>query len=184
MTCLNFRIKTDRLTGYDVRILTGIYGTQHLYHEKSWLSVKPRIRSAYEINPVIQVVPQFSGKSSKTKVLVALKKISGPGFSKLTTPLVNVLLKFQMLISQIHQYFLLKKCEKLLQCKSFSHFCNKNFSVFGYKVIKHLTSWPLNELVKLTMLWTTGPRTERTAKTLVLTMYSIACLTPLNFKTS
>ena len=29
--------------------------------------------------------------------------------------------------------------------------------VFGYKVIKHLASWPLNELVKLTMLWT-GPR--------------------------
>ena len=27
-----------------------------------------------------------------------------------------------------------------------------------YKVLKHLTSWPLNELVKLTMLWTTGPR--------------------------
>ena len=41
--------------------------------------------------------------------------------------------------------------------KSFSYLFNKNFSVFGYKV-KHLTSWPLNELVKLTMLWTTGPR--------------------------
>ena len=36
--------------------------------------------------------------------------------------------------------FLLKICEKLLQCKSFSHFSNKNISVFGYKVIKHLTS--------------------------------------------
>ena len=40
--------------------------------------------------------------------------IPGPGCSKLTTSLVNVSLKFQMLISQIHQYFLLKKCEKLL----------------------------------------------------------------------
>ena len=30
-------------------------------------------------------------------------------------------------------------------------------SVFGYKVIKHLRSRLLNELVKLTMLWTTGP---------------------------
>ena len=38
-------------------------------------------------------------------------------------------------------------------------FSTKNISVFGYKVIKHLTSWPLNELVKLTMLWTTGPWT-------------------------
>ena len=56
--------------------------------------------------------------------------------SKLTTSLVNVSLKFQMLISQIHQYFLLKKCKKLA-----SHiFSTKNISVFGYKVVKHLTS--------------------------------------------
>ena len=51
----------------------------------------------------------------------------GPGCSKLTTSLVNVSLKFQTLISQICQYFLLKKCEKLLQCKSFSHFFKKTF---------------------------------------------------------
>ena len=51
----------------------------------------------------------------------------GPGCSKLTTSLVNETLKFQMLISQICQYFLLKKCEKLLHCKSFSHFFNKKF---------------------------------------------------------
>ena len=67
---------------------------------------------------------------------------SGPGCSKLTTSLVNVSLKFQMLISQIHQYFLLKKCEKLLHCtaKASLIFATKHFSVFGYKVIKHLTS--------------------------------------------
>ena len=53
--------------------------------------------------------------------------------------------------------FLLKKCEKLLQCKGYLIFSTKNFGVFGYKVVKHLTSWPLNELVKLTMLCTTGP---------------------------
>ena len=51
----------------------------------------------------------------------------GPGCSKLTTSLVNVSLKFQTLISQICQYFLLKKCEKLLHCKSFSQFFNKKF---------------------------------------------------------
>ena len=50
---------------------------------------------------------------------------SGPGCSKLTTSSVNVSLKFKVLISEICQYFLLKKCEKLLQCKSFSHFCKK-----------------------------------------------------------
>ena len=65
----------------------------------------------------------------------------GPGCSNLKTSLVNVLLKFQMLISQTCQYFLLKKCEKLLLCKSFSSFFHqKNFSVIGYKAVKHLTS--------------------------------------------
>ena len=80
----------------------------------------------------------------------------GPSCSKLMTLLVNETLTFQTLISQKYQYFLLKKCEKLLKCKSFSHFFQKNISVLGYKVVKHLTSWPLNELVKLKMLWTTG----------------------------
>ena len=54
-------------------------------------------------------------------------KRSGPGCSKVTKSLVNVSLKFQTLISHICQYFLLKKIEKLLQCKSFSHFFNKKF---------------------------------------------------------
>ena len=83
---------------------------------------------------------------------------TGPGGSKLMRSLVNVSLKFQMLISNVHQYFLLKKCDKLLHCKSFSHFFStKNISVFGYKVVKHLMSWPLHKFVKLTMLWATGP---------------------------
>ena len=38
---------------------------------------------------------------------------SGPGCSKLTTSFVNVSLKFQMLISEICRFTLLKKCEKL-----------------------------------------------------------------------
>ena len=44
---------------------------------------------------------------------------SGAGCSKLTTSLVNVSLKFKTLILQIHCYFLLEKCENLLQCKRF-----------------------------------------------------------------
>ena len=44
--------------------------------------------------------------------------------------LVNVSLKCQTLISNICQYFLLKKCEKLLQCKSFSHFIQQKISVY------------------------------------------------------
>ena len=51
---------------------------------------------------------------------------SGPGCSKLTTSLVNVSLKIQMLLSDIYQYFLLEKYEKLLPCKSFFHFFNRN----------------------------------------------------------
>ena len=57
-------------------------------------------------------------------------KTPGPGCSKLTMLLVNETLKFQMLISQTCQNFLLKKCEKLFQCISFSHFFNKNIPVY------------------------------------------------------
>ena len=82
--------------------------------------------------------------NSKVNVSLILtlsaEKTPGPGCSKLTMSLVNVSLKFQTLISVIRQYFLLKKSEKLLQCKSFSHFFHKNISVFGFKVVKHLTS--------------------------------------------
>ena len=52
---------------------------------------------------------------------------TGPGCSKLMKSLVNLSLKFQTLISQICQYFLLKKCEKLMQCKSFSHFFSEKY---------------------------------------------------------
>ena len=52
-------------------------------------------------------------------------KYPGPSCSKLTTSLVNVSLKFQTLILQIHCYFLLKKYENPLHCKGFSHFFNK-----------------------------------------------------------
>ena len=39
----------------------------------------------------------------------------GGACSKLTTSLVNVSLKFKTLVLQIHCYFLLDKCENLLQ---------------------------------------------------------------------
>ena len=40
----------------------------------------------------------------------------GPDCSKLTMPLVNILLKFQTLIFEKCQYVLVKKYEKLLHC--------------------------------------------------------------------
>ena len=54
------------------------------------------------------------GEASCHFKITSLFNGSGPGCSKLTTLVVNVLLKFQTLVSQIRQYFLLKKCEKLL----------------------------------------------------------------------
>ena len=45
---------------------------------------------------------------------ISLQYQSGPGCSKLTILLVNILLKFQMLTSEICQYFWLKICVKLL----------------------------------------------------------------------
>ena len=68
---------------------------------------------------------------------------SGPGCSKPTTSLVNVSLKFQTLISQTCQYFLLKNCEKLLHCKSFSHFFNKKYQCIwslSHKTLNEFTS--------------------------------------------
>ena len=66
--------------------------------------------------------------------LVSLCKstITGSSCSKLTS-LVKVSLKFQMLISEMCQYFLLKKCVKLAVQKLLSFF-QQNISV--YLVIK------------------------------------------------
>ena len=76
--------------------------------------------------------------------------LSGPSCSKLTTSLVNVSLKFQTLILQIHCCFLLKKCENPLH---YSHiFSTKNNSVFVTFADICLTNLCLNDIVKLTML--------------------------------
>ena len=71
-------------------------------------------------------------------VMLELKRTPGPSCSKLTTLLVNDSLKFQTLISQICQYFLLKQCEKLLQLLSF--FQQKISVYLVNEVVKHLTS--------------------------------------------
>ena len=76
----------------------------------------------------------------------------GASCSKLTTSLLNDLLKFQTLILQIHCYFLLKKLENPLHCKGFSHFSTKNNSVFVTLADICLKNLCLNDIVKLTML--------------------------------
>ena len=68
----------------------------------------------------INNLSKLKTKIEETELYMQTRTTStcGPGCSKLTTSLVNVSLKFQTLISQIRQYFLLKKCEKLLQCSA------------------------------------------------------------------
>ena len=92
----------------------------------------PRAGQAYDAYQTQHTAPQYA--YARTQVAVTVSFISGPSCSKLSTWLVNKTLKFQTLISQICQYFLLKKCEKLLHCKSFSHFFQQKISV--YLVIK------------------------------------------------
>ena len=57
-------------------------------------------------------------------------KATGPGCSKLTMSLVNVLLKFQMLISEVCQYFLLRKCEKAFSLQKLLTFFQQKISVY------------------------------------------------------
>ena len=57
---------------------------------------------------------------------------SGPSCWKLTMSLVNVSLKFTSSDTQICWNFLLKKCEKLSQCKSYSNFFSKKYQNIVY----------------------------------------------------
>ena len=65
------------------------------------------------------------------------RKKPGLGCSKLMTSFVNVLLKFQTLISsEICQYFF-EKMRDAFALQKLLLFCQQNISVFGYKVVKH-----------------------------------------------
>ena len=44
------------------------------------------------------------------------------------------------------------------QSKSYSHFSAKNIIILYIESAKTVNEMNLNEIVKLTMLWTTGPR--------------------------
>ena len=60
----------------------------------------------------------------------AITCTTGPGCSKLTTSLVNISLKFQTLIFQIRQHFLLKKCENLFALQKLLSFFQQKISVY------------------------------------------------------
>ena len=50
--------------------------------------------------------------------------------------------------------------------KTYSHFCSKNIKVFENPLATTANEFVINELVKLTMLWTTGPRSTTKKKRL------------------
>ena len=107
--------------------LMKILGLTPLHSERPKLYAILAFLSAIGLRCLVKCIP---GACNQLRLLL---QTPGPGCSKLTTSLVNETLKFQTSISQIGQYFLLKKCEKLI-------FSTKNFSVFGYKAVKRLTS--------------------------------------------
>ena len=75
------------------------------------------------------------------------------GLTKLTTSLVNDLLKFTSSDAQICWNFLLKK----MWVKATHIFSAKDIRILCIESAKTVNEITLNEHVKLTMLWTTGP---------------------------
>ena len=111
---------------------------------------------------------KFSKPQTRTNFCVQSKVNSqlnwpGPSCSKQTISLINVLLKFQCkyLKYRYANIFCWKNVRSFCIAKASLIFSTKNFGVFGYKVVKHLTKGPLNKLVKLTMLWTNDALNNR-----------------------
>ena len=48
-------------------------------------------------------------------------------------------------------------CCKMWHCKSYSLFCSKNINVFENALATTVNAFVINKLIKLTMLWITGP---------------------------
>ena len=97
-----------------------------------------------------------------------IRKTSGPSCSKLTMSLVNDSLKFTSSDTQIRWNFLLKKMwvafavQKLL-----TFFSVKNIRILYIESAKTVNQMTLNELIKLTMLWTNGPCTFLMKKSII-----------------
>ena len=83
---------------------------------------------------------------------------SGPSCSKLTMSFVNILLKCWSLNMAYTLIFLLKNMSSFCIC--YSHFFSKNTCEIHVVIVltRTINILTTNELVKLTMLWTTGPR--------------------------
>ena len=136
------------------RVLWYVY---HMVRVPHWSSVRPSAvrlsnRSYFRFRAITWV--NVIGFSPNLVCALMLWR-SGSSCSKLTMSLVNDLLKFTSIDTQICWNFLLKKSE----CKSYSHFFSKNtrIRILYIESAKTVNEMTLNELVKLTTLWTTGP---------------------------
>ena len=76
-----------------------------------------------------------------------------PSCSKLTMSLVNISLKLWSLNMAYTLIFLLKK----KKCNSYPHFFSKNTCELDIVLTRIVNILTTNELVKLTVFWTTGP---------------------------
>ena len=85
------------------------------------------------------------------------QKTSEPSCSKLTMSLVNDSLKFTSSDTQICWNFLLKNVSSFCNAKATHIFSAKNIRILYIEFAKTVNEMTLYELVKLTMLWTTGP---------------------------
>ena len=84
-------------------------------------------------------------------------KISGPSWSKLTMSLVNILLKLIIKYGILVYANIFAEKNVSSFCKSYSHFFSKNTCELAIILIRTVNILTTNKLVKLTMLWTTGP---------------------------
>ena len=86
-------------------------------------------------------------------------KISGPSDSKLTMSLVNILINF---VSSNMAYMLIFFAGKMWVAFAFAKathiFFNKNTCELDIVLTRRVNILTTNKLVKLTTLWTTGPR--------------------------
>ena len=86
-----------------------------------------------------------------------LKILPGPSCSKLTTSLVNNSLKFTWVIRKYAKIFCWKNVSSFCSAKATHIFSAKNIRILYIESAKTVNEMTLNELVKLTTLWTTVP---------------------------
>ena len=127
-----------------------------LYFErKNWQKYILRMSAATVVLEVLRFKhPAWKmGKIRNLKLVPAdCLSFQDPVVQNLTKLLPNVTLKF---LSWNKANTLIFFPEKM---KSISHFCRKNINVSENTLAATFNEFVLNELVKLTILWTTGPR--------------------------